>query len=193
MMGKRIITLVGFICLTGLALSLPSDLFAEVSNNPSKGIEGVWTGGGEAWWWGFPFSLTVNVTVAPTNDSSGRSFNYTTMLVAPGYYMENFEPYPYHGEGFFTGPDTFECTFIHHNGIAIGIGKIRGRVLDNNTLAQNMVIRIYDWTQDADNDGMPDPEQLPYPMYGIISFENTMVHRVLPDTVTLEFPEYPEP
>jgi len=194
MIGKRILMLLSFVCLATLVLSVSSGLFAQTPNSPAKGIEGVWTGGGEASWSGSPpFRLSVNTTIAPINDSSGRSFNYTLMLVAPGYYMENFEPYPYYGEGFFTGPDAFEITFIHQNGIAIGIGKIRGKVLDRSTLEQNMAIYIYDWTQDANNDGMPDPAQLPYPMYGIITFENTVLQRIFPDTVPLGFPEYPEP
>lgn len=186
MISKRTIMFLGFVCVFALVLSLSSILFAKDGDNPAKKIGGVWIG--------YHLSedemLTVNTaTIAPTNNSSGRSFTITMSHVNALY---GADPYSYHGEGYFTGPNTYEGTLVYNNGEQIRICKFRGVVLDENTLIENHRLSFFAAGQDTDpKDGMPDEGIVPIT---IPDFEMTL-YRMVPATLPLEleFPEYPMP
>jgi hypothetical protein len=174
MKGKRNVMRLGFISMLALALSISSFLIAGDRDEPDNSPMGTF--------------LTTDsngvrsiATISPTSPN-GRSWNITINFVNfdyrfnyPAYppyfptspWIPNAAPMqaPAHGQGFMTGPDTYQNSFIFYcknndGSLAyVMVAKGKGRILDANHSVSNLKTYWYFWGfVDANNDGIPDDD-----------------------------------
>ncbi|HTY61756.1 MAG TPA: hypothetical protein VMG30_05815 [Acidobacteriota bacterium] len=174
MKGKRIVTLLSLVFMLALALSISSTL---VAGEKGEKDESAHPAGGT--WLNIDNYGTISISTESPIDANGRSWNMTTDFVNFNYtFAQWFPPYGLapnaapvqqssYGQGFMTGPDTYENSFIffckNNDGslayVMIAIGK--GRFLDANNSITNFATYWFvpgalGPFHDANNDGIPD-------------------------------------
>jgi len=160
MKGIRTVTLLSFAFV--LALSIPSTLFAGGNNGGTENFKTAGTWIMQSLYYG---DVAI-YTATSNNDASGGSFSYTIHQVGGdptigGLYPDaaSVQP-PMMGQGHKTGRDTYESNALYYvkntNGSLayLMIIKVKGRILDANTVMSSSLIYMYDAANVGPN-GMP--------------------------------------
>jgi hypothetical protein len=197
MNGKKITTLLGFVCVLTLAVGFTPTLYAGENESLAHMMGGSWvstsTVSGEVFYG----------TTALTNNANGRSgsglvyaANFDFTLGLPMFASVPSVQGPIATELKLTGPDIYESTSIMYvrdmdQSIAyIMISKAKGRNLNSTTAEEYSLNYLFvpGFFTDADNDSIPDD---PTQYLGVIP-DHVIVRRVASAVPSLAAPpQYP--
>jgi len=176
MKSKKIIRLLGFVCVLAFAVSISSTLVAGEKGG-FKNHDGIWIAPGQ------PGGPKTYLTCSSTGNSSSRSYTCTGSLFSPDGTV-----IPMFWDGFFTGSDTYRergIGYINNGGTGfILVQIVAGRLGDDDTSEANGFVNIY---MDFDGDGLPSDGELIIPG----TPESGMIYRMVSVFPDIRFPDYP--